>query len=231
MRQREIIEVTLNGGRGSGAVVESRIEVFQASGDHVTSVSTQPTEMAGVNQVPIAVDGAPIPIHDFLPGTPHSVPVFSLSPDRFGFYYERFKVGIEMAVNQAARNQRDPVLFVHHANVQLAAAAELAERKGLPLLTMPHGTCIGGYEEHGNIAAYEDRLPEGETWGQIRRGLNQAAAVIAISQFMKNTQINPHVDDPIKVHVISNPLPKDIEDTPLEGYPTGIIDQFVNDGK
>lgn len=230
MKSREIIEVTLNGGRGSGAVLASHIEAFQASGDCVTSVSTQPAIMPEVTQVPIEIGDRPMPIHDFLPVTPNAVTVSSLSPDEFDFYDRQFRTGIKAAVDQAARNRRDPLLFAHHANVQLVAAAEVAESMGVPLMTMPHGTDIGGYEENGNVTAYNNKLPGGETWGRIRHGLNRAAAVIAISRFMQETQINPHVDDPTKIHVISNPLPKDVENASLQGHGTNILEELIREG-
>lgn len=223
--------MTLNGGRGSGAVVASQIEAFQAAGDHVTSVSTQPVCMPEVAQVPIEIDGWPMPIHDFLPNTPDAVPVYSLSPEDFAYYCKQFEHGIRAAIDQAARRKRDPVLFVHHANVQLVAAVEVAKEKGVPVLAMPHGTDIGGYEENGNVTAYNDGRPDGETWGRIRQALGSVSAVIAISEFMRFTQINPHVDDHGKIHIIPNPLPKDIEGASLQGHGTAILEELVEKGE
>lgn len=224
--EHHAIFVTLNGGRGSGAVVSSQTEGFQQAGYDVSVVSTQPGERPGVRNVEVPLDGLPIPIHDYLPGAGDKVPVYSLDVPDANVYKNLFEEGIERAIDESGIPPENSVMVVHHANIQLAAAMAVADETGIPYFCMPHGTCIEGFQKSGRIDAYREGRPEGNTWGMIREALNQASGVIAISKYMKDTQIDPNMDNRERVYVIYNPLPGDVTE-----YDETFVNQLIAEGR
>lgn len=227
MTEKNAIFVTLNQGRGSEAVVNSQIDAFQQEGSTVTSISTQPVERPGVDSLEVPLGELPMPIHDYLPGVDNTVPVYSMEEAQAEVYKELFVEGIDTAVREAGSRGVDPVLLVHHANIHLAAAMEVAQEKGVPYICQPHGTCIDGYEKSGRIAAYEAGDPEGNVWGEVREGMDRAAGIIAISKYVQESQINPNVSDPGKVQVVYNQLPPNTYTT----VDHSIVPRLIQEGK
>lgn len=168
------------------------------SGYRVTLISTQPYNHDRLCTVTVDLGGLPVPIHDFLPNTKNSVLVCNLSTEAAKQYEEIFYESVAQTIAKQYEKNCQSIIITHHANVHAVSADRVATNFGIPHIIQPHGTCIGGYQKN-------DRLNT-ETWLKISAALNNADAVVAISEYAKNTFILPFVGDHKKIYTIYNEL-------------------------
>jgi glycosyltransferase involved in cell wall biosynthesis len=207
MNRKHAYFVMLNEGRGSREVVAGQMEAFEERGFTVSHISTKPYTDLGVHTVQVDIDGLPVPIHDFLPQADRpTVPVYALNATDANVYKDLFIDGIHRAIDEAAVPNEQSIMVVPHANIHTAAAHEVSQSTGIPFIVQPHGTCIGGYQKSGKIDAYHRGDPAGETWRQINDALDGASSVVAISDYIRTTQIAPYVRDLDRIRTIYNPV-------------------------
>lgn len=206
--RKNVILVTLNGGRGSNDVVLNQAEAFIRRGYGVYVVSTQPERYVreGITVVGVDVGEMPIPIHDHLPGAQNTKPVFAMTLQEARLYAQLFESTLSNLIVNERLASKETIMIAHHANIHTVAVKDVSREFSIGYLVEPHGTCIGGYESSGRIRAWEMGEKEGAVWGVIKEAVENADGVIAISNFIAATQIKPNFGEEVlkRTRVIYN---------------------------
>ncbi len=174
--------VTLNRGRGSGAIARNQVIALQRRGHVATLVHAgQGQGDVPIHEVPISSDL--LPAHEYLTGhAGRQQTVSSMDAEEASWFVADF---------DASLRSLDPapdLIVGHHANITAIATQHAAEHFGIPYVLFVHGTGIEP-RYHGGYAA--------EIWSQIEEAMRLAYAIIVTNDYVRDELVKPIVDLPI----------------------------------
>lgn len=196
--------VTLNRGRGSGAIARNQVRALLARGHNAYLLhSGEPS--GGLPFRGVRLSSRVLPVHEYLPiPLGRQQPVSTMDAEAAAQVIDDF---------EAALVSLDPVpdlLIGHHANATAVATHRAAERLGIPYVVFAHGTGIEP-RYHGG---YADAI-----WQEIDEALRAARGIIVTTEFVRDELVRPLVDLPAERFQI---IPGGVD---LDAYQTGAGDE------
>ena len=175
--------LTLNRGRGSGAVARHEAASLAAAGHHTTLLHAgEMIPVPGVESRSVALHSAVLPVHEYLPATTRrqrAVPTMPIGMAR------RYIADYVAALDSL--HDVDMIL-AHHATITAVAARAVARSRGIPYAVFAHGTGIEP-RHHGGFA---DAL-----WRDVQQAIVDADDVLVTTPYVRDTLVLPLVGRPV----------------------------------
>lgn len=177
-----VVVLTLNRGRGSGAVARDQVDALLREGHQVTYMYAGLSErVMGADNVDVPLHFSVVPVHEYLPAAESRQRRVSAMPTGVARRYTADFV--------AALERLDGIdlIVAHHATITAVAARTVAKARGIPYAVFVHGTGIEPRHQGGFAEAI---------WSEVESALLGAAGLMVTTAYVRDRLVKTLVAVP-----------------------------------